>query len=429
MLERIKKALSSCGCDAWEITESAERGWEFYFIRRKLDQHRAVDVKTYAVKIYKYIEDNKFLGSASGEISPTATDEEIAKTLSSLVYQASLVKNPAYTINDKKIDIPDVTSPVDVESLSRDFIEAMLSVPETETEYLNSFEIFASGITRRQINSNGVEFTCTYPSSTVEVVVNAKKADHEIEVYRFFTSGECDKEKLVSDVVSAMRYGSDRLIAQPTPKARGIDVLLSTDDAADIYRYFISRTNAAMKVRRISDYEIGKPVCEKFEGDRVTVEALSRLKNSSRDIPVDDEGAVIRDRFLIRDGVTENFWGSRQFSSYLGLEDSSDVRNFFVHGGNDPESVIRTGDYLEVVEFSDFSVDTMGGDVAGEIRLGYLHRGGKVTVVTGGSISGSLAESAPTIRFSSETVQYDRIVIPKVTRLGKLRITGVVDEN
>ena len=69
----------------------------------------------------------------------------------------------------------------------------------------------------------------------------------------------------------------------------------------------------------------------------------------------------------------------------------------------------------------------MSGDIAGEIRLAYLCRGGKITPVTGGSISGSLTKAIPTMRFSSETAQYDTLVIPAVTRLENLSITGIAE--
>ena len=86
---------------------------------------------------------------------------------------------------------------------------------------------------------------------------------------------------------------------------------------------------------------------------------------------------------------------------------------------------MRQGDYLEVVEYSAFQVDPMGGDIAGEIRLGYLHQGGEIRIVSGGSVTGQLADAIPTMTFSSETEQYDNFVIPRVTRLKNLKITGV----
>lgn len=424
MLELIQKKLAALGCDAWKLTETTERGWEFYVIRDRLDQNRATEVKTISVDVYRSLEDGKYLGSASGEIPPTASEEEIDTRLAALLYQAGLVKNPWYSLNDEPIDLPENREPVDVERIAEDFIRAIRSVEQTKTEDINSYEIFVREVTRHIRNSKGVEYICTYPKSTVEMVVNARREGHEIELYRFYTSGTCDAEKLRSDVADVLRFGRDRLTAVPTPNLGAGAVVFSTDDAVSIYDYFVFRMNAAMKYRRISDWEIGKPVVEDPQGDLISVEAVSSLPNSSRDYPVDEEGAVIRDRWLIRNGVAENFFGSRQYSQYLGLKNSSNVYNLRFAGGKKCAEKLREGDYLEVVEFSDFTVDPMGGDIAGEIRVGYWHHDGKVTVVTGGSVSGNMLEAASSMTFSSETRQYDTHVIPAVTRLEGLRITG-----
>ena len=424
MLNKIKSKLESIGCDGWELTETVKNGWEFYFIRHELDQNRAVEIDTIEIKLYKSIGNGEFLGNASGEISPTASDEEIDERLSSLLYQASLVKNPAYKLNDKPIEIPDKTDEIDIEKIAEDFIKTIKSVEETENEYINSYEIFVNSLTRHYLNSNGVEYTCVYPESTVDIVVNARKGDHEIEMYRFLESGTCDGEKLKKDIADAMHFGSDRLDAVPTPMLNNYDVVFSTADAVQIYDYFVERMASDYIVRQISDWEIGKPVVADTAGDKISVKALPSLKNSSKDFPVDKEGAVISEQWLIEDGIAKNYFGSRQFSQYLGLENSSNVYNVCFSGGKKSAEEIRTGDYLEIVEFSDFQVDDMGGDIAGEIRVAYLHKDGKTTVVTGGSVSGNMIEAAKDMAFSSETSQYDTRVIPSVTKLKNLRITG-----
>lgn len=424
MIERIKKKLEALDCDAWELTEANRRGWEFYFIRHRLDQNRAVEVKSCSVKIYKKLEDGRYLGSASGTIPPTASDEEIDERLASILYQAGLVKNPFYTLHDTPPGIPDKTGAVDVESIAEDFIRAVRGVAETESEDINSYEIFVNSITRHTLNSNGVEYTCTYPSCTLDLVVNARQEEHEIEVYRFFTSGTCDADALKKDITAAMQCGRDRLKAVPTPAVGNVDVVFSTADAVSIYDYFLERMSAGMKVHKMSDWEIGKPVVEQAQGDRISLEVLSSLENSSMNYPVDGEGAPIRDRWLIRDGVAESYFGSRQFSQYIGLENSSLVYNVRFAGGSVSAEEVRSGDYLEIVEFSDFQVDSMSGDIAGEIRVAYWHHDGEITVVTGGSVSGNMLDAARTMRFSAETRQYDAHVIPAVTRLQGLRITA-----
>lgn len=423
MFQIIKNKLEKLGCDAWELTETLTDSWEFYFIRHQLDQNRVVETRAFEVKVYRLLEDGKFLGSASGEISPTASEAEIDKVLKDLLFQAGLVKNPAYTLTDTPVNgFPEAVMPAPVD-MAGAFLSAMQHLPETNTEDINSYEIFVRGKTRHFCNSRGVEARVSWPDSMLEVVINARDEQKEIELYRNFTSGICDEKTLEEEIGRAMQFGRDRLTAVPTPRTDGIPVIFSTSDACSIYEYFADRTNAAYKVQKISPWEIGAPVAEDLQGDRISLEALPELPGSSRNIPVDSEGCRISERFLIRDGVAEHFWGSRQFSEYLGLADSSQVYNFRVSGGTHSEQDLRQGDYLELVEFSDFQVDSMGGDIAGEIRLGYLHRGGKVTVVTGGSVTGSMTEAVSTMQCSEEQKQYDTMVIPAVTKLFGLRIT------
>ena len=111
----------------------------------------------------------------------------------------------------------------------------------------------------------------------------------------------------------------------------------------------------------------------------------------------------------------------------MKLDSSFDVYNCTVSGGTESEQDLRTGDYLEVVEFSDFQVDEITGDITGEIRLAYLHQDGKVTPVSGGSVSGNMAELAKTMRFSKESRQYNCHLIPSVTRLQGVTVTGAAE--
>ncbi|MBR1757367.1 MAG: TldD/PmbA family protein [Lachnospiraceae bacterium] len=425
MLEVLEKKLTALCPAAWELTETKETRWEFYFIGHKLDQNRAVKVLDTEVKLYCKSEDGQFLGNASAKIAPTASEAEIEETLNKLRFEASLVKNPVYTLTDTLIEVPAQTEAVDVAAIAGDCIRAIAEVPETEGQKINSYEIFVSELKRTTLNSNGVTYTCTYPSTEMEVVVNAKKDAHEIELHRIYNSGTCDGAKLKHDIARVMQFGADRLVAAPTPKLGSGTVLFSTADAATIYDYFVDNMHADYVVRKISDFTIGEPVAAFEDADRLSIEAVASLPNSSRNFPVDREGNEIYDRFLIRDGVAENYCGSRQFSQYLGLAKSSLVTNYKVSGGAKSEEELRKGDYLEVVEFSDFHVDAMGGDIAGEIRLGYWHHDGQVKIVTGGSVSGSMTEAAKTMHFSKETTQYDCKEIPVVTLLSGLRITGV----
>jgi PmbA protein len=425
MLEYIRKKLEELGCDAYEITETRTTGWEFYFIRHKLDQNRAKDLTEFRVSVYKSIEDGKFLGKATGDIHATASHAEVDKLLKDLLFQASLVKNPYYTLNDKPLPEKEKLASVDVRRIAEDFITTMNGISETQDQDLNSYEIFVDSIETRFVNSNGVEYHCSYPKSMLEYVVNARKDGHEIELYRIGKHGACDKESIRAEVEKTLAFGKDRLRAVNTPVLESLPVLLSTDVATEVYSYLVGRCDVSEKYMQVSDWEIGKPISDALHGDKPSIEVLRYLPNSSGNFDVDEEGAYIKERFLVQDGIMKGVCGRRQFSQYVGVEDNSIAYNVRVTGGSKSAEELRSGDYIEIVEFSDFQVDEMGGDIAGEIRLGYLHRGGETLIVTGGSVAGNMEDAIKEMTFSKELIQYDRALIPAVTCLKGLRITGV----
>ena len=167
MLNQLIEILRASGADAWEVTDERKTGWEFYFIRHKLDQNRFTDVEEYTVKVYRKIDDGKFLGSAQAGISTTASAEEIRRVVDGLCQDALYVRNPAYTLNKPVNQPPVPQQPVDIKAISRDFLNTLASLPETATEDLNSYEIFVSEVRTRFLNSEGIDVTAVSPSSTV----------------------------------------------------------------------------------------------------------------------------------------------------------------------------------------------------------------------------------------------------------------------
>jgi len=425
MKDFILELLADSAADGWTVRDEVSEGWEFYFIRHNLDQNRIRHTEHITLTVYKKSDDGKYLGRASAKLAPTADREETKALINSLVHEAALVKNPVYELMTPALAVMKADeAEVDVSRIAEDFICTMKDLPETDGEDINSYEIFVDKITCRYVSSTGIDISYTYPVSQIEVIVNARKDEHEIELYRMFKSGTCDSEGLKEEISKAMQYGKDKLRAKKTPSLGSCDIVLSTDAALEVYEYFTARMSCDMKYMGISDWEIGREVAEGAVGDKVTVEARRFLPNSSANAPYDAEGAPRRDMMIIKDGIAENRYGSRQFSQYLGLEDSFIPGNFAVSGGTSKAEEIRTGRYLEIVEFSDFQVSALNGDIFGEIRLGYLHDGGQVTAVEGGAVSGTMLDFAKDLQMSTEQKQYNNMLIPEVTRLKGVSITG-----
>lgn len=425
MLDTIVRLLNEAGVSAWELSDVQTEGWEFYFIRHNLDQNRVKNVEHITVKVYQLIEDGACLGSASCEIAPTADEAEIRGKIADLAYRATLVKNRAYTLRTPEPVEPGTAEPIALDAIAGDFLRTLRALPETAGEDINSYEIFVSSRTRRFLSSTGIDVEERYPDSMLEVVVNARREDHEIELYRNYKSGSCDVEGLRRDLKRTMRYGKDRLIAKPTPAIGKADVLFTTSDAVSLYAYFADRLNTAMVYRKMSDWKPGEPVAANFRGDRPSLYARRELPNSSKNHAFDAEGAPIRDTVLLEDGVVKNYAGGRMFSAYLGLEHAFVPTNLEAVGGTHRETELRSGPYLEVVEFSDFQVDSMTGDLFGEIRLAYYFDGETVVPVSGGSISGSMLDLVGEMYFTRESAQYDNWRIPAATLVKGVTVTGI----
>ena len=425
MKDFILELLADSAADGWTVRDEVSEGWEFYFIRHNLDQNRIRHTEHITLTVYKKSDDGKYLGRASAKLAPTSDRAETKALIDSLTHEAALVKNPVYELMTPAPAVMKADeAEVDVSRIAEDFICTMKDLPETDGEDINSYEIFVDKITCRYVSSTGIDISYTYPVSQIEVIVNARKDEHEIELYRMFKSGTCDSEGLKEEISKAMQYGKDKLRAKKTPSLGTCDIVLSTDAALEVYEYFTARMSCDMKYMGISDWEIGREVAEGAVGDKVTVEARRFLPNSSANAPYDAEGAPRRDMMIIKDGIAENRYGSRQFSQYLGLEDSFIPGNFAVSGGTSKAEEIRTGRYLEIVEFSDFQVSALNGDIFGEIRLGYLHDGSQVTAVEGGAVSGTMLDFAKDLQMSTEQKQYNNMLIPEVTRLKGVSITG-----
>ena len=424
-IDILKRILADSGASAWEITDVLEEGWEFYLIGTKLDQHRVRDVNHVRLKVFRPGEAEETVGTASGEIAPAADEHEMAAAVRNLLEDARYAVNPAWRLNTPSAQ-PDAETAdcPSVDAVAADFLHAIRTLPAEKDADINSSEIFVTRVTKRILNSEGLDVVDTYPVSMAEVVVNARDVSHEIELYRMMNSGACDTAALQAELRRAMRFGRDKLAAAPTPALGTCDLVLSTDAAVEVYRWYEDHLNAAYKFQRYSDWELGVPIADNATGDRVTLTARRTLQNSSRNIRFDEEGAWTRDLVLLSENVPRAFFGARQFAQYLGLENTFSAMNFEVSGGTASADELRQGDFLEAVEFSDFQVDSVSGDIAGEIRLGYLHQGGRILPVSGGSVSGCMSDFVPAMRFSREQAQYNSRLIPAVTRLKNVTITG-----
>lgn len=424
MIDTLKKLLEESKADAWEIRQENTEGWEFYFIKHKLDQNRAKKVSHTHVTVYR--REAEGLGSAQAEFAPTGNEETWKKQLEKLLEEAKYSLSAPYElVRPKEVkDFKAKETKIDIPSVSSAFMKTLCELDETKTHDVNSYEIFVQERKSRYINSNGVDLAQTVPYCFLETVLDARDEKHEIELYRSYTSGGCDSEYLKTELNMALQAGEDRLHTEGTPKLGKGRVLFTTADALQIYHFFLNGLSAGYVYQNVSPFRLNEPITDKETGDQINILTHRHLPESSMNMSFDHDGCLIEDAVLMKENVPVRIVGSRQYSQYLKLEHSFTPGCFEVNGGRVPARTLREGDYLEPIEFSDFQVD-MAGNMFGEIRLAYYHHDGKTIPVSGGSVSGNVKELLGGFHMSEELKQYDSALIPAVTSIDGVTITGV----
>lgn len=169
---------------------------------------------------------------------------------------------------------------------------------------------------------------------------------------------------------------------------------------------------------RYSPYAVGACVQgENIKGEKLNIEAVS-------DLPFSNDGIRMRPMPLLSDGMLESIHGHTRFMRYLGLEPTGSYRSLRLSNGTVPFEEMKKTPAIMPVCFSDFQMDAFSGRFGGEIRLAYLFDGESTSLVTGGSISGSLIDRQSELTFSTETYRDLRYSGPLAVLIPGVSVAG-----
>lgn len=413
-MELLLACLKELQVSDYRVVETICASKELFFITKKLDLSRAKHVKKWFVTVYEdyELEGKKYRGSATMQFYPTMTEIEIRTGLDQLKQMAQLGRQEPYSL---PVGSSSVLSEVEGNESMSDVLKMMLDLPEEDGISINSFEVFSQKYTKRIINSRGVDVTFHYSDHEIELVLNARNEEQEVEIYEDYRFGKPSEVALSRAMTKAMRQAASRLQARPcTSMPEGTAIVLSGQDVVTLFSFYLDQLSASRIYQKYSHQQIGQRITEQPALEPWNLEGLKQLENSSRNFAFDEDGRPVKDIVLVNNGVVEHFYGSHQYLSYLGIQDGTTVNNFKVSGGTMSREELESQRYLEIVEISSFSVDSLTGDFAGEIRLAYYHDGnGQKTAYTGGSFSGNLKQMGHLMRLAKDLTKYNYAVVPE----------------
>ncbi|MDE7061065.1 MAG: hypothetical protein K2O71_05665 [Lachnospiraceae bacterium] len=424
MTERILSALRKCGIEDYQITITKEESAELFFIRRELDMQRSKNVRTADVSIFRVFEEgeNRFRGVASVKVQENQTQQELEKCFSDAFYAAGFVKNKYYDLYaGKKWEMAEAESSLSDKTLSEiagGFAQALFAEDVNEEVFLNSAEIFAYRYTTHILSSRGVdvEYRKTYVKG--EFVVQCIDGQ-DVETYQDFMYNDWNTDALREKVRSTMELTKARAKAKTAPAAGEYRLILSGGYVNEFFSYYVSRASSSTIYPKYSSFSVGCDV----QGGEVLKDRVNLTLTTT--VPFSNEGIPMKELEMVRNGKLQVIHGGNRFAQYLGIEPTGFFDGCRVGAGEVSLAEMKSQPYLEVVNFSDFQMDSFTGHFGGEIRLAFLYDGEKVVPVTGGSVNGNIFEAQKNFVFSKELQVEKNFEGPKAVAMDGISVAGI----
>ncbi len=422
MIQLLIKILREMAPAAWRAEEVKEESAELFFVRKELDTRRSKTVLRWKVTVFRDDEEGS-RGFSTVSFFPGQEENEIRTRLKEAYEAALYAMNPGYVQPDP---VRETAGPkaggltgFSLPEIAGRMAEALFAADRQEEAFLNSAEIFALRRTSRVLSSEGTDVSWQRAEVKGEFVAQCRKPE-DVELYQDFSYDDLETEALTALAEETLRFAADRARAKKTLKSGNYDLVLTGGKVGELLSFYEARSSVGMVYPGYSEWKIGENVQQADDGYELLQMDLAAVD------PFSLEGIVMRDRPLIRDGVLQTLHGSNRLSRYLGVEPSGEYEKIrCINPGSASLEELKKAPCLWAVTFSDFQMDPMSGYFGGEIRLAYLIEDGRITPVTGGSVSGLILEAAGKLRFSREryvSASYDG---PKGVRIPNVSVAGI----
>lgn len=423
-MDKLINILKSSNVADYQIVQKETISHQAFFVEQKLDQHRINSVTHTTLTIYVDNEDKTKRGSSTKEIYQDETEDDIRQDIENMKFNALLAMNPYYPLVENQKHFEE-KSKIDLLDSLKNVIKAIQSIKNTETEKINSYEIFVNQNYIHILNSQNVDITYNQADEMVEIVINSLNKEHEVEVYHMIETGaDQTTEEIRNDILEVFKKANDRSKAMPTKKAEKVHVLLSGSDLKEFFNYFVDKINTQLIYSGNSCTKLHDQIQQGDDTDKISLKAVAKLLYSSLNVPYSREGTEASDFMILDNGKYVNYTGSQIYAHYLGLKNVPFAANYQVSGGSKTIEQMKKQPYLEIVQFSSFQVDIITGDFGGEFRLAYYYDGATVKPVTAGSITVNMNDILNHMYLSKETKQYNNWIIPQTIELFDVDVAG-----
>ena len=423
VLEKVKNI------SAWKINASETESCELFYVDKRLETNRATNVVDYAVTIY--VDKDEQRGTATFTYYPYMDEKEIKAKIDEAVFASQFTFNKFFDIPGKEeVEIKEQETNLKKKPFNKvikDVEKAVFKADKFKDGYLSATEIFLYKITSRVINSKGVNLVSTKYQGNVETIPSWKKKDDEVELYNMMTFSSLDPKEITKEIKEVL------LLAKARAKAKHLNikklpqdlrVIIQDEEVEQVFNSFADDLAYGTKYHHRNHFNIGQSVQgEDIKGTKLNLNMVSMCEGVANSSPVDEDGVVLKDIELIKEGVAQNMFGSYKFGYYLGIEKpTGNLPVVVVKEGKEPIEEMKKKPYIRCVRFSGMQLDLDSGFIGGEVRLGFYFDGQKEIPVTGFSISGDFNKISNEMEFSKEITNRPNYHGPKYILLKGMQI-------
>jgi predicted Zn-dependent protease len=435
MREKIKTILESFPeIDGFKIIAQKTESVEVFLIKKTVDMHRTKKVAQFRVTVYKDFEADgvKYRGSSTTQLHPTMSEREIREALNEAAFAARFVRNKHYPlVKPTKIVKPVPPNNFAAASLT-DWLpkltKTVLAADTFKNGWLNSAELFLNKVDLRIMNSEGLDLAFENYRGELEFITNWQEAGAEVELYQDIHFAAFKPESVVQSIRELLELSREKALAKPTPALKRHTILLTGEPVREFMQYYYIQSNAQSVYEQTATMQLGEKIQgANSKGDLLSIKLTPFLENSTESRPFDEDGVPLEPVEIFQQGTLVRNWGNQQYSHYLNVPATGNIRNMVITGGSKTVESFKKQPYLELFAFSDFQMDPLTGNFGGEIRLGKYFDGNTVIPVSGGSISGNIKEVQSEMFFSEELQRENNFCGPKTIQLFNVAVTGAVE--
>lgn len=401
--------------------------------------------------IYKNFETE--IGEASFTLNENSTEEEFIQNLKDSIFMCSYGRSKKYSLPNKGDAIVDDSQIVYSDFYNEEFFKKferkslnlfvaeklqifkkLIEKSKTEELYLvlNAFEFHNSIFENKMETSEEIVKSYKKNSSYMEFVLTTKnlQTGRETEHIVYENINDLLSFDFNSYFRAAIEHAKDSALAKKSGEFKGV-IILNSFACKDFFNpdltmnSVIAHCSSKLKFQGISNYEKDKEILETRK-DKLTIYSNALMKHNSGSSPYDEYGISGRRLCLIENGQFKNFFASKKYADYLGIEATGPLGVIEVLPGLKSENALRKEtEYIEIISFSSFVPDAVSGDFSSEIRLGYHYKDGIKTPFKGGLFTGNIFELVKDIELSSEKVEEAGYVGPKIIKFYGAEIVGL----